>query len=308
MSEIIHILGAGSLGLLWAGRFARAGIDCRLIMRTPAALNDWQARDNILRLEQLNAVQTVSVQAELADSNQAPIDKLIVTTKAWAVAGALESVAPRLQADSQLILLQNGLGSQQAARKRFPTQRVLYASVTDGAWKRGANHLVWAGHGQTLLGDPQPSSAPDWLTLLTEANIDWHWEQQILPVLWLKLAINCVINPFTALHDCANGEVPEHAGVRFAPLLDELHALLTSQGVSLSLAELTQRVNAVIQATAANSSSMRQDVHARRRTEIDFILGHACRTARQVGVATPVLDALYQQLQRHLAAAGIPTD
>src|SRR5690606_31811199 len=132
------------------------------------------------------------------------------------------------------------------------------------------------------------------------AGIDWRWESDILPVLWLKLAVNCAINPLSALHDCPNGEVPERAGAIFEPLLAELHALLSSEGVSLSLAELRERILAVIRATASNSSSMRQDVLAGRRTEIDFILGHAWRSARQAGLSTPVLDALYLQLHNHL--------
>ena len=125
-------------------------------------------------------------------------------------------------------------------------------------------------------------------------------------MLWLKLAINCAINPFTALHDCPNGEVIERAGPAFAPLLAELHALLVSQGVQRPLAQLQQQILDVIQATAANSSSMRQDVRAGRRTEVDFILGHACRTARQAGLQTPTLDALHQQLRCHLAELGLP--
>ncbi|WP_231702335.1 2-dehydropantoate 2-reductase [Halopseudomonas litoralis] len=305
---MLHILGGGSLGLLWASRCIQAGIDCRLILHTPAALQQWHSREDALLFEQQGATRALKAPAELADSSPAPINKLIVTTKAWAVAEALESVAPRLNADSELLLLQNGLGSQQAVRLRFPTQRVLYASVTDGAWKRAANHVVWAGAGQTTLGDPQHGPAPGWLSLLTTAGIDWRWEQNMLPALWMKLAINCAINPVTALHDCPNGQVLERAGPMFAPLLAELHALLASQRVSLSLSELTQRVTTVIQATASNSSSMRQDVHAGRRTEIDFILGYACRTARQVGLSTPVLDDLHRQLQRHLATLGLPQD
>ena len=308
MSETLHILGAGSLGLLWAARCTRAGIDCRLILRTPQAVQDWHSGHDQLLIEQQGHSHRLSVPVELAGTSQQPIQRLVIATKAWAVADALDSVAPRLQADSQLLLLQNGLGSQQAVRARLTSQRVLYASVTDGAWKRAANHVVWAGTGQTLIGDPQQQPAPEWLALLSRAGVDWHWEPRIMPVLWLKLAVNCAINPITALHDCINGEVPERAGASFAPLLAELHALLASQDVTLSLAQLRERILGVIQATAANSSSMRQDLTAHRRTEIDFILGHACRTARQVGLSTPVLDSLYRQLQKRLAELGLPQD
>ncbi|MFA5678906.1 MAG: 2-dehydropantoate 2-reductase [Pseudomonas sp.] len=307
MSEPLHILGGGSVGLLWAARFAQAGVQCRLILRTPQAAAEWQARDNRLILEQQGTRHALQVPCELADA-PSPIHHLIVATKAWATAEAVDQIAPRLRDSSQLLLLQNGLGSQQAVSAGFPAQQVLYASVTDGAWKRAANHVVWAGIGQTLIGDPHPRPAPAWLSLLSQANIVWQWESDILTVLWLKLAVNCAINPITALHDCPNGEVVERAGQSFAPLLAELHALLTSQGVHMSLAELQQRILQVIQTTAANSSSMRQDLRAGRRTEIDFILGHAYRTARREGLSTPTLDSLYRQLQTHLGQCGLPQD
>ena len=305
MSEPLYILGAGSLGLLWAARCTRAGIDCRLILHTAQAAADWQARGNRVLLEEPHALSELVIPGEQAQTSRQPITRLIVATKAWAVDTALASLEPRLHEHCQLLLLQNGLGSQQAVSQRYPTRRVLYASVTDGAWKRSTHHVVWAGAGQTRIGDPQQQPAPDWLDILTRANLDWQWQPDILPVLWLKLAINCAINPITALHDCPNGDVPERAGASFDLLLSELHALLASQHVRLTLAELRQRVFGVIRATARNSSSMRQDLHARRRTEIDFILGHACRTARQTGLVTPVLDAYYQQLQARLAELGL---
>ena len=306
MSDPLYILGGGSIGLLWAARCARAGIDCRLILRNAQAVADWQLQGSQVLLEEQGQTSAITVPAEQANTCRRPIHILVVATKAWATAEALNSLAARLHESSQLLLLQNGLGSQQAASQRFPSQRVLYASVTDGAWKCTTNHVVWAGTGQTLIGAPRQQTPPAWLKLLTQAGINWHWQADIMSVLWLKLAINCAINPFSALHDCSNGEVPEYAGERFGPLLTELHALLVSQGIQLSRPELEQRILGVIRATAANSSSMRQDLHAGRRTEIDYILGHTYRTARQVGLATPVLDSLYHQLQTHLAELGLP--
>lgn len=305
MSDVIHILGGGSLGLLWAARLSRAGLPCRLLLRTPQALQYWQTNHQQLLLERHGQIEPIQVTAELANTSRQPIHTLIIATKAWAVDEALDSLGTRLQADTLFLLLQNGLGSQQRVSTRFPLQRVLCASVTDGAWKRAANHVVWAGTGQTLIGDLSQKPPPEWLATLDAAGIDWCWEPQMRSVLWLKLAVNCVINPVTALYDCSNGEVPAYLGSNLAPLLTELHALLANQGAQLSLAALTVRINQVIEATASNSSSMRQDVQAGRRTEIDFILGYACRAARQAGIATPQLEQLYQALQQHLSALGI---
>lgn len=306
MSKTIHILGAGSLGLLWAARLTQAGIPCKLILRNGQALQYWQKTDR-LTLEKQDLTASFKVTAEQATSSDEPIRTLIVATKAWAVKDALDSLDARLKADTRFLLLQNGLGSQQFVSARFPDQQVLCASVTDGAWKRSANHVVWAGAGQTLIGNLTKQPAPRWLNRLDIAGINWCWEPQMLDVLWQKLAINCVINPVTALYDCLNGDVAKHLGTSMAPLIGELHALLTNQGIDVSQTALTTRIEEVIRNTANNSSSMRQDIHAGRRTEIDFILGYACRAARQAGLSTPHLEQLYHQLQRRLSELNLPT-
>jgi len=64
----------------------------------------------------------------------------------------------------------------------------------------------------------------------------------------------------------------------------------------------------VIEATAANYSSMHQDVRLGRRTEITYLLGHACATAQTLGLPTPKLHALHQRLREHLRQRGLPTD
>ena len=64
----------------------------------------------------------------------------------------------------------------------------------------------------------------------------------------------------------------------------------------------------IIEATAQNYSSMYQDVRSGRRTEVGFLLGQACRAARQHGLATPELNELFERLQTLLRCHGLPAD
>ncbi|SDS75558.1 ketopantoate reductase [Halopseudomonas xinjiangensis] len=302
---MFHVLGAGSLGLLWAARLACAGIECRLILRDQTALSAWEAAGSCLTLRQAEGDQRFTVPAELADQGE-PIHRLVVATKAYAVTDALDSVATRLGPGSEVLLLQNGLGSQQAANDALPLQRVLYASVTDGAWLADRCTVVWAGRGLTRMGDPRHGTPPGWVEDLQAAGIACQWEVDILPVLWEKLAVNCAINPFTALHDCANGEVLALAGARLPDLLLELQTLLSSQHMDHVAEPLPATVMDVIARTAGNSSSMRQDLAAGRRTEIDYLLGFACRSARSAQLQLPQLERLYAELLALLASRDLP--
>lgn len=302
-----HILGAGSLGLLWAGRLARAGHSVCLLMRTREAVEQWQAAGSMLTFEHQGTRQLYIVEAKLA-SHAESLNYLIVATKAHAVASALAPVAPLLPSGSFVIMLQNGLGSQQQARELCSSSRVLYASVTDGAWLREPGHVVWAGQGTTRIGDEAGEPCPPWFESLQPTTLDWVWEPDIGRVLWQKLAINCAINPYSALHDCLNGEVPDSAGAELDALVHELQSLLQSQGYAEQAATLPDIIASVIQRTAQNSSSMRQDLHAGRRTEIDYIIGYACRTAEGAGLEVPTMKHLHARLKTHLAMLGLRTD
>ncbi len=68
-----------------------------------------------------------------------------------------------------------------------------------------------------------------------------------------------------------------------------------AQGISWDDDPVTQTLQ-VCQATAANISSMLQDIRAGRATEINAINGAVCELARQHGLASPENDLLVQQV------------
>lgn len=299
-----HILGAGSLGSLWAARLARCGEDVTLILRNAARLQAYQQAGGLTLVEQGQA-QLHALPAQLPDDEQ-PIQRLLLACKAYDAAPAVASLAPRLASGAELILLQNGLGSQDEVARLVPQARCIFASSTEGAFRQADFQVVFAGHGHTWLGDPLRPQPPAWLDALHTAGIAHDWSLDIHSRLWRKLALNCAINPLTVLHDCRNGELREHPA-EVANLCAELTELLQRCGQSSAAENLHGEVQRVIQATAANYSSMHQDVQHRRRSEIAYLLGYACQAAKRHDLALPHLQALHQRLQSHLQARGLPS-
>lgn len=306
MSVLWHVLGAGSLGSLWAARLTRAGLPVRLILRDDARLAAYRANGATLTLVEGGVESPLAISAQTAQSPE-PIKRLLLACKAYDAEQAVALLAPRLTPDAQIILLQNGLGSQDAVAAQVPHARCIFASSTEGAFRERDWSVVFAGHGYTWLGDPLAPSPPGWLDDLQRAGIPHEWTPDILTRLWRKLALNCAINPLTVLHDCRNGGLLEHH-CEVATLCEELSDLLQCCGQPAAAEDLHSDVQRVIQATAANYSSMYQDVAHRRRTEISYLLGHACATAVRHDCVVPHLRQLQVRLVQHLAAKGLRTD
>ena len=303
-----HILGAGSLDCLWAARLAAQQQTVHLILRDAQAIARYKQSPGLgISDAQRQHTDYYPANLQLA-SDQQPIQYLLLACKAYDAQAAFSQVTHRLSRDSVVILLQNGLGSQQAVQELLPNTRCIAASSTEGAYLAAPFHSVFAGQGHVWLGDLQPIEQPQPDTLLQAchaAGIPCSWTPHIAQYLWRKLAINCAINPMTVIYNCLNGELvnyPEHIN----SLCDELQQLLHKAGQPEAAEELHQHVWTVIEQTAGNSSSMRQDVRNKRRTEISYITGFACMQSSALECHTPALHHLHAQLQHALQAHGLP--
>jgi 2-dehydropantoate 2-reductase len=287
-----HILGAGAIGSLFGSTLVRAGVDCTLLLRRA----DHGYRE--LQVEEGGRI-TATALACSAVTAGGTINRLLVTTKAHQALDALQDVHHRLSPDATVLLLMNGMGLAEDVSRQFPGARVYCGTTTEGAYRRSPQHIVHAGRGVTLVGSPEGRAAPDWFATWEAADLDCRWTGDIRSALWHKLAINCAINPLTAIHRCRNGKLiadPElHRTVH--ELCDEIVAVSRALGFTTTAADLHTTVEQVAAATAENRSSMLQDVTAGRPTEIDHITGYLVSQATLLGIAVPLNRALLEAVK-----------
>jgi len=228
---------------------------------------------------------------------------LLVTTKAGDTLSALEGWLPHIAEDTPVVLFQNGLGSQQAVAERWPERPVLAASTTEGANRPEPDVLVHAGTGDTWVGpltDSASAATESVVQWLAQSGLQVHTENSIVQQLWQKLVVNAGINAFTALLDCPNGAIVDAPLYRqtIDELCTEIAALLQADtGERTAPQALRERIEAVAKSTASNTSSMRADANAGRKTEIDFINGYLVQCGQRHGIATAVNQMLVQRVQ-----------
>ena len=86
----------------------------------------------------------------------------------------------------------------------------------------------------------------------------------------LKLSINAVINPLSALHSCKNGELLQHMK-DIENVINEIYTPLTLMGLNLTKNEMSDAILKVIHNTHNNYSSMQQDFSNNRKLLRSFL-------------------------------------
>ena len=284
---MIHILGAGSMGCLWAAHLSHS-TSVNFITRQSAQYACKQFSlfsPHSTRCSDYK-IPAISPQEILAQPSLNPIETLLVCTKSYDTLPALLQLKAKLSVDTKIVLFQNGLGSQYDVINTFPNNPILAAVSTEGANKQLKNKLIHAGIGATQLGlltKHDQHHLQHCYQQLATSELVVHQHPDIWQALWKKLIINCAINPFTALLDCSNGQIEQHPFFKqhWPPLKQELSHLLHCANYPMNATEIEQLVFDVMHKTQNNISSMLQDVRNQNHTEIDHINGFAYHFLKQ---------------------------
>ncbi|MBK6509165.1 MAG: 2-dehydropantoate 2-reductase [Haliea sp.] len=288
-----HVLGAGAIGCLFAQALHRSGSSATLVMRPGT-------HQRFLPLIVERGDQRCEAQLPVITAGDDElISHLLVTTKAYDVRAAVAGIAHLLNDDCVVLLLVNGMGLAEQLAADWPRLDIYCGTTTEGAYALGARHIRHAGRGQTRIGKTGLATPPPWFAQWSRAVDHCVWDGHIANALWAKLAVNCIINPLTAVHGCRNGELGQRRDLaeQVALLCDEVSSICRAAGFGDIAQQLPSTVAAVIAGTADNRSSMLQDVECERRTEIEYITGYLLEVADQLGIAAPRNRALLEEIQ-----------
>lgn len=291
-----HILGAGAIGLLWAAKLKQAGHSVTLILSNAKKLTQYNETGHF-SVTSDGLKDRFITNAELAN-HTSPIHQLLITTKSFAAVDAFNSIRHRLADNARILILHNGMGPQEQLVAENPQLEIWAGSTTDGAYFESPWNLVRAGIGDTQIGRLSEYGNESLFEELASADKKLTMTTDINTVLWRKLAINCAINPLTAVYDCRNGELLKYTDRRaaMAQICKEVDNVANALKIKLFDRKLMEQAWDVAELTGTNHSSMQQDVSHNRTTEIETITGFFCRAAEQAGIPVPanqlVLEAI----------------
>lgn len=289
------IIGVGAMGCLFAWRLAP--------FTAVTLLGSWPQQVQTIRQNGLTLIepdgrfrhQSIHITNQLAEIP--PADIVLIAVKSHQTERAARQAQQILAPQGLVLTLQNGIGNLETITAVITKNPVTLGTTSEGATIVEPGVVRHAGRGHTYLTQTQETAVliQQIAALFHQAGFQTEITNNVDGLIWGKLAVNAGINPLTALLRVPNGFLAENETARdiMQAAANEVAQVAAAQGIELPFADAGQRALEVAQATAANHSSMLQDVLRGAPTEIDVICGAVVEYGRLHNIPTPINEQLW---------------
>lgn len=215
------------------------------------------------------------------------------TTGSEALAAELGAVRNLLKPDGRIVLLQNGLGNENAYLKYFSREQVCFAYICIGFQKAALNRTeitVYSGPAGigSLTGDESALLSP-LAAAISAGGIPTQVREDIEKLLWAKMLYNCTLNPLGAVLRVPYGKLAESGDATqiMNRLIEEIFGVMKAAGCSTfwpdAKAYQKEFYETILPPTYEHRSSTLQDVERKVKTEIDSLNGYIVRLGDRYG-------------------------
>lgn len=290
----IAVVGAGAVGGYFGGLLARVGAPVTMIGR-PQFVE--AVAQHGLFLDTLHFQESVRVEASTEIGAVRGAEVVLFCVKTVDNAAVARAIAPLLAPGALVLSMQNGVDNVEqiraaAAIDALPSVVYVAASVPE------PGRVKHVGRGDLVVG-PENEKTKRIVALFSRANIPCRVSENIEGELWTKLIWNCALNAVSALGRAKYGQIASSSDawkvvetVVYEVLAVARAAKVHPPGLEDPKAALAGALKIATQMAEAFSSTA-QDVNRGKRTEIDSLNGYVSRRGAELGVPTPVNEALY---------------
>ena len=300
MSIRIGVVGAGGVGGYFAHRWAEAGLDVTALAR---GRHLKAIQDRGLTILSPLGDSTVSLHATDDPSALASADLILFATKTWQLPAALSEMGKSLGGSGLVMGLQNGVESTDVLSEAVGPERVLGGTCRILSFVEEPGVIRHLGVQPTItFGEPAggiSTRVRELGDLLgVEGKTDLVSSDDIQRDLWRKFLFFSAVSGVSAVKRGTIGDLRSHPDTRslLRSAVHETAAIGRALGIALEAGAEEEALSFLDRVPADGTSSMQRDFEGGRRSELDALSGYVSRRGRELGIATPTHDSIYDTL------------
>lgn len=283
----ITIIGGGAVGLTYAYLLAnQAQVTIKTRRQEQADLINAEGISSLLdgKTEVITNISATADVSAIADS-----DAVIVTVKSYDTEEVAKELSKILRPDALILTIQNGIQAFAVLQANIDNPERVFAGVTYIGANRIDDRSVKNGTNRRTVID---SKAVSLVSVFEKTRFGVEAAPNIMQAVWDKMVLNNGQNALSAITDFHLGEMLESSYCLdiAGHLLDEMQAVAKAESITFDYVPMNKLKDNWTDTTFY--PSMWQDLHKKRRTEIDAINGAISQRGKKYGIATPYNDMI----------------
>lgn len=295
------MIGSGAAGSVFAAYLKKGGAELWLVDRYKAHM-DTIAEKGLSFVSPAGEELLTGFHTAYSAEDIGTMDMVILMVKATQTDGIMPSVMPCIGEETVVVSLQNGIGNDDVLKKYVSEDRILYGFGTIGTELPEPGKCVSKPESGVIMrfgavvNDAVSEKAGKALEkCFCDGGCLTSFEADIRPFVWKKAISNSGYNTLSAL-----------TRLKVGPMLDcesgrELIKKVWAEGCAVAKAltgvdlwdEMLEELERLREGFAKYYPSMAQDVLIhQRQTEVELLNGAIVRYGAQLGIPTPVNEAM----------------
>lgn len=299
MTKILAI-GVGAIGSLYAGKLAQAGAEVSVVCRSDYE----QVKRDGITVKSYWGDFNFKPQQVLRDVAEfsGEADFILIATKALPEISLPDLIRPVLTPRTSIAIIQNGIFIENDLAKAFPNHHLLSIIAFVGIRKEKPALVEHDAEGRLTIGEfqnPHPQKTQELIELWQKAGVPCVLSNDIQLDRWKKLLWNASFNPISvAAGGLDTKQILDDPQLKdlVKNVMREVALLAKSQGYEISEEIMDQTIATTYARKVPAITSMLLDFRAKRKMEIEAILGNSLKFAKEKSLNLPLMSDLYQQI------------
>ncbi|MBU4438385.1 MAG: 2-dehydropantoate 2-reductase [Acetobacterium sp.] len=292
----VSVIGLGALGILFGHQLAKKiGSDFSVIA-DQKRIAKYRAQGIFCNGEAYEFHYQAPTDNDLADL-------IIFAVKINGLEEAIESVRNHVGPDTIMMSLLNGITSETIIGDAFGEANLIW-SVTQGMdTVKEDNLLFYTNPGIICFGNRNGGESSEKINRIQgffdRTGIAYQIDNQMDRKIWAKFMLNVGVNQVVSIFGENFGSVQKPGKLRELMIAAMAEVILVAgkEGVVLTRDDITYWLGVVDSLSPQGKPSMRQDVEARRLSEVELFSGTVNRLGAKHGIDTPVNGYLYEEIK-----------
>ena len=301
----ILIMGSGGVGGYYGSVLFRNGHDVKFIARGEHLE---KINSNGLIIKSITS-GNYTLKPDAYDSvpiNFSP-EIILFTVKAYDNSDAIEIISSAMSKTTSLITLQNGVGSSDLLKNRFPSNNIISGvTYVDSFVTSPGNIVEQGGPCNIIIGnqfqpnDPTVSLVRD---IFAKSKINIAISSSIESEIWSKLIYICALSGMMCITRSSMHSIMNYKETyeMTREIVQEVYQVSTAMKIALKPNIVDLTMEQLKTNSRSIQSSMQTDLFKGKNIEVDYLNGAVSKFGKKYGVKTPINEYIFRTLSLHNA-------